>query len=202
MGISLLSIAGKILARILLNCLIVHLDQGLLPESQRGFKKGSGTTDMVFTVWQLKEKCQEQNADPIAFVDLTKTFYTISWEDVWKSMAKHGGPDKFINIVCKLHDGMMASVRDQQELSDPFPITNGEKQGCVLVPVLFSMVFSVTLQDTFQNNNNTEISSIYCFDNGLFNLRKMKAKTNVEEVTVQQLLFADDVLWLLAQKQN
>ena len=32
-GISLLSIAGKILARVLLNRLIVHLEQGLLPES-------------------------------------------------------------------------------------------------------------------------------------------------------------------------
>jgi hypothetical protein len=37
-GISLLSIAGKILARILLNRLTSHLDQGLLPESQCGFR--------------------------------------------------------------------------------------------------------------------------------------------------------------------
>ena len=39
-GISLLSIAGKILAKILLNRLNVHLDQkGLIPESQCGFRK-------------------------------------------------------------------------------------------------------------------------------------------------------------------
>ena len=39
-SISLLIIAGKILAKILLNLLNVHLDQaGLLPESQYGFRK-------------------------------------------------------------------------------------------------------------------------------------------------------------------
>ena len=62
-GISLLCIAGKILAKILLNRLNVHLYQkGLIPESQCGFRKDSkGTIDMVFTARQLQEKCQEQN---------------------------------------------------------------------------------------------------------------------------------------------
>ena len=51
-GISLLCIAGKILAtgKILLNRLNVHLDQKeLIPESQRGFRKDRGTIDMIFT---------------------------------------------------------------------------------------------------------------------------------------------------------
>ena len=47
-GISLLSILGKILARVLLNCLNNHLEHGLLPESQWGFHKERGTVDMVF----------------------------------------------------------------------------------------------------------------------------------------------------------
>ena len=40
-GISLLSIAGKIMARILLNRLLKHLEQGHFPESQCGFRTGS-----------------------------------------------------------------------------------------------------------------------------------------------------------------
>ena len=56
-GISLLSIAGKILANILLNRLNAHLDQaGLIPESQCGFRKDGGTIDMIFTARQLQEK--------------------------------------------------------------------------------------------------------------------------------------------------
>ena len=63
-GISLLSIAGKNLARVLLNRLNEHLEQpGLLPESQSEFRKDRGTIDMIFTACQLQEKCQEQNVD-------------------------------------------------------------------------------------------------------------------------------------------
>ena len=57
-GISLLSIAGKIvkiLAKILLNRLNVHLDQkGLIPEGQCGFRKDRGTIDTIFTTRQLQ----------------------------------------------------------------------------------------------------------------------------------------------------
>ena len=60
-GISLLSVAGKILARVLLNWL--NEQPGLLPENQCGFKKGRWTIDMIFTARQLLEKCQEQNVN-------------------------------------------------------------------------------------------------------------------------------------------
>ena len=54
----LMSSAGKILARILLNRLNEHLEQsGLLPESQCGFRKDRRTIDMTFTARQLQEKC-------------------------------------------------------------------------------------------------------------------------------------------------
>ena len=81
-GISLLSIAGKILARVLLNRLNEHLEQsGLLQESQCGFRKDRGTIDMIFTARQLQEKCQEQNMDVyMTFVDLTKAFDSVSRE--------------------------------------------------------------------------------------------------------------------------
>ena len=55
-GISLLCIAGKILAMILLYRLIDHLEQGLLPESQCGFRKERGTSDMIFAARQRQEK--------------------------------------------------------------------------------------------------------------------------------------------------
>ncbi|BHF63933.1 hypothetical protein SprV_0200692900 [Sparganum proliferum] len=53
-GISLLNIAGKIFARILLNRLNNHLEQGLLPESQCGFRRHHGTTDMILVAEILR----------------------------------------------------------------------------------------------------------------------------------------------------
>ena len=116
-GISLLSIAGKILARVLLNRLNNHLERsGLLPESQSGFRKNRGTIDMIFTYMiftarQLQEKCQEQNMDLyMTFVDLPKAFDTVSREGHWKIMAKFGCPAKFIAMVRQFPDGMLARV--------------------------------------------------------------------------------------------
>ena len=79
-GISLLSIAGlsiagKILAKPLLNRLNIHLDQtGLIPESQCRFRKDRGKIDMGFTARQFEEKRLEYNVGLyITFVDITKT---------------------------------------------------------------------------------------------------------------------------------
>ena len=55
-GISLLSIAGKVLSRILQNRLIKSISEDILPESQCGFREGRSTTDMVFTPRQLTGK--------------------------------------------------------------------------------------------------------------------------------------------------
>ena len=100
-GTSLLSIAGKILACVLLNRLKEHLEEsGLLPESQCGCRKDRGTIDMIFTALQRQEKCQEQNVDLyMTFVDLTKEFDLVSREELRKIMAKFCCPTKFISMV-------------------------------------------------------------------------------------------------------
>ena len=191
-GISLLSIAGKILARVLLNRLNLHLEQGFLPESQCGFRKNRGTTDMVFAARQLQEKCQEQNTDLYStYVDLTKAFDTVSREGLWKIMAKYGCPNKFINIIKQFHDGMLARVQDSGETSQAFPVTNGVKQGCVLAPTLFSIMFSAMLSDAF-SGSETGINIRYRTNGSIFNLRRLHAKTKVKNDTINELLFADD----------
>ena len=191
-GISLLSIAGKILARILLNRLNVHLERHLLPDSQCGFRAGRGTADMIFAARQLQEKCQEQNFRLYTnFVDLTKAFDTVSREGLWKIMAKFGCPAKFIAMVQQFHDGMNARVQDDGEYSEPFPVTNGVKQGCVLAPTLFSMMFSAMLIDAFRDGD-VGVCFRYRTDGSVFNLRRLQAKTKVQEDIARDFLFADD----------
>ena len=56
-------------------------------------------------------------------------------------MAKFGCPSRFIAIVRQFHDGMQARVQNNGEFSEPFELTNGVKQDCVMGPILFSMMF-------------------------------------------------------------
>ncbi|BHF82144.1 hypothetical protein SprV_0802528100 [Sparganum proliferum] len=151
-GISLLNIAGKISARTLLNRLNNHLKQGFLPKSHCGFRRHCGTTDMIFAARQLQEKCQEMRTHPYStFVDLTKAFDTVNREGLWKIMQKFGCPERFIQMVRQLHDGMMARVTDNGAVSEAFAVTNGVKQGCVLAPTLFSLMFSAMLMDAYRD---------------------------------------------------
>ena len=71
-------------------------------------------------------------------------------------------------------------------------MTNGVKQGCVMAPRLFSMMFSAMLTDVFQDcGAGFRIS--YHFDGKLFNLRRLKAKSKVQTDMLDKLLFADDL---------
>ncbi|BHF60233.1 hypothetical protein SprV_0100319600 [Sparganum proliferum] len=68
-------------ARILLNRLNNHPEQGFLPETRCGFHRHRGATDVTFAARQLREKCQEMRTHLCStFVDLKKDFDTVNRE--------------------------------------------------------------------------------------------------------------------------
>ena len=69
-GISLLSIVGKLFARVELKRLQV-LAGRVYPESQRGFRKGRSTIGMIFFVRRLQKRREQQQPLFIAFIDQT-----------------------------------------------------------------------------------------------------------------------------------
>ena len=58
-GFSLLSVTGKVFAKVIL-IRLQKLAECVYPEPQCGFRAGRSTTDMVFSLRQLQEKCREQ----------------------------------------------------------------------------------------------------------------------------------------------
>ena len=130
----------------------------------------------------------------MTFVDLTKAFGTDSRDGLWKIMAKLSCPPRFIAaMVRQFHDGMKARVQnDGEEFSEPFEVTDGVKQGCVMAPTLFSMMFSAMLMDAFQDSN-TGFPIRYRFDGNIFNLRRLQAKTKVQTDVLDEFLYADDM---------
>ena len=90
-------------------------------------------------------------------------------------MAKCGCPSRFIAMVRQFHDGMQARVQNGGEFSEHFEVTNGVKQGCVMAPTLFSMMFSAMLMDAFQDCD-TGFPIRYCFDGMSSTLKGCKPK--------------------------
>ena len=106
-------------------------------------------------------------------------------------MAKYRYSRKFIAIVRQFHNGMLTRVQDNGETSEPFPVYNGVKQGCVLAPTLISLMFSAMLTDAFKETDiGTGIR--YGTDGSIFNLRRLQAKTKVSTDTINDFIFADD----------
>ena len=102
-------------------------------------------------------------------------------------MAKFGCPPRFIAMVRQFHDGMQTRVQIDEEFSEPFEVTNGVKQGCVMAPTLFSMMCSAMLMDAFQDSN-TGFPIRYRFDGNIFNLSRLQAKTKVQTDVLDELL--------------
>ena len=189
-GISLLSIAGKLLARIVSYRLCTITEQ-CLPESQCGFRPNRGTVDMIFAARQIQEKCREQHQDLfMAFIDLKKAFDTVHRPTLWKILSKVGCPDKLINIVRILHDGMKASVLVDGDYTKEFDVRTGVKQGCVIAPTLFSIFLSAVLH-LVRERMPAGVKIRYRFDD-IFNLSRLKAKTKTSIQTICELQYADD----------
>ena len=134
-GISLISIAGKIFARILFNRLSTHITPEEVAETQCGFRGNRSTVDMIVCLRQLQEKYIEQDRPLyMVFVDFSKAFDTVERTGLWQLLRKYGCPEKFTTMIEALHTGLMANVSVGGEVSESFSVTNGVKQGCILPP--------------------------------------------------------------------
>jgi len=188
---SLLSVPGKIVARVILNRLTKHVtDRDILPESQCGLRAERSTMDMVFTARQLQEKCREHQCDTYAvFVDLTKAFDTVNRSALWKILRKIGCQSGFVDIIRSFHDGMRACVIEEGEKSLEFDVLNGTKQGCMLAPMLFS-IFAMMLLVAIKNCK-TGVGIRFRTDGDLFDIRRLQAKTKIYSTIIWDLLYAD-----------
>ena len=100
----LLTVAGKVLAKIMLTRHLEHVVDLVLSESQCGFLRGRSTIDMMFVARQLQEECREQHQNLyMAFVDLTKAFDTVNRDLIWNILRKNGCPLTFIATLLQFH---------------------------------------------------------------------------------------------------
>ncbi|XP_014782439.1 uncharacterized protein LOC106877903 [Octopus bimaculoides] len=106
--------AGKIIARILLQRLQV-VAESVFPESQCGFRRTSGTIDMIFCARQIQENSREQQK-PVFFIfyDLEKAFDSIPREVMWDILHRYGFPGGFISLIKGFHD----EIEGKSPLSD------------------------------------------------------------------------------------
>ncbi|VDM01924.1 unnamed protein product [Schistocephalus solidus] len=107
-----------------------------------------------------------------------KAFDTVNRDRLWKVMQKFGCLERFTRMVRQLHDGMTARVTENGTVSEEFAVTNGVKQGCVLAPNLFSLMFSAMLMKAYRDEQ-PGIRIAYRTNGHLLNSRPMQDSTRV-----------------------
>ena len=92
----------------------------------------------------------------------------------------------------QVHDGKLARVQNDVDDTEPFPVTSGVKQGCILAPTLFSMMFSAMLTDAFQDCDD-DFPVRYRLDDKPFNLSRLQAKSMVQTKVFDELFYVDTI---------
>ena len=78
---------------------------------------------------------------------------------------------------------MTATVRANGLRSDAISVETGVKQGCVLAPTLFALFLCAMLEVT-QRRLKPSVGIAYRTDGGIFNLRRLQAKSRIHQTAV------------------
>lgn len=169
-GISLLSVCYKVFAKILQKRL-TPIAENLIGEYQCGFRKNRSTTDQIFTIRQILEKCYEFNVDVHQlYIDFKKAYDSVIRGKLRETLREFHVPSKLINLIMLTLRRTRSKVKIDGQLSAPFEINQGLRQGDVISAILFNLVLERAVRRISSNPGGT-----------LFNRQ------------VQTLAFADDV---------
>jgi len=86
---------------------------------------------------------------------------------------------------------MSGSVLPDSDPYPPFQSVNGNKQGCVLAPVLFNLFLFCVLNHTLRSVKHG-VYLRHRWDGSLFNLKRLQAKIKTVETLIVEALFAYD----------
>ena len=136
-GITLLSVPGKALNRIILERMKGEVDK-TLREEQAGFRQDRSCTDQIATLRIIVEQSIEWNTSLyVNFVDYENAFDSLDRETLWKILRHYGVPVKLVNMIKHSYEGMPCRVIHDGQLTENFEIRTGVRQGCLLSPFLF-----------------------------------------------------------------
>lgn len=137
--------------------------ESILRKEQAGFRKGRSYTDHIIVPRQILEQFHEWNSSIYAvFVDFEKAFDSIHRKSLWKILRHCGITQKLVHIIQSRYENLECRVIHNSQLTEPFALNDGVKQGCIFSPVLFSLAIDCIVKNATQSKRQGD-----CNDNDL-----------------------------------
>lgn len=178
-GISLLDCTYKIMSRILYNRCKDQLELEL-GEYQGGFRPWRSCSEQIITlklVMDVYKRRQKQLV--ITFVDFKKAYDCIHRSSMMKILRNFGLHPKLIKMIQLTLTNTKSKVKFRGEISEPFTITTGLRQGDGLSPLLFNCALEYLMREWYKENP-----------------MNIKIGTKKDKINLNCLGFADDLALL------
>ena len=189
--ITLLTTLWKTYMKLINNRLMQYLRENkLISPFQAGFQKRKGCLQHVAAITEIcRRRKYYKKKTILTFFDISKAYDSVPQNELWYKMGKIGVGGKMLNVIREMYSHQHSSVKTPLGISDPYQMSLGVRQGCVLSPTLFN----IYINDIFEH---THWNPVMC------NPPKRKPKRNAWTNPVHMFLYADDIVTLCDNIQD
>ena len=141
-GITLCSNLSKVYSMVLNERLVKYLEQnGLRAPEQIGFQRKARTSDHIFVLKLIIDKCIKPNGGRLyaCFIDMKKAFDKVWWQGLFFKLQKSGIGGNFYKTVKNMYNTISSCVKTPRGLTPTFSVYQGVRQGETLSPTLFNL---------------------------------------------------------------
>ena len=137
--ISLTSVPGKLMERLVKNAIVEHMTtNNLFSEAQHGFSKGkSCVTQLLEYLEDITEAMDNRNDVDVIYLDFCKAFDKIPHRRLLKKLEKYGIKGKVLNWIKDFLSERQQRVFIKGSSSTWTDVASGVPQGSVLGTTLF-----------------------------------------------------------------
>ena len=143
-GISLLSIVSKVFTSILNKRLYSWAEkENKISTEQAGFRRSYSTIDHIFSLVSIvQNRFNSPRGGKVyaCFVDYQKAFDSVDREKAWEKFRRLNTSTKLLSMLKVIYCNVLSCVRWNGKLSEFFSCPVGLKQGCLLSPIMFSLL--------------------------------------------------------------
>ena len=90
----------------------------------------------------------------MTFIDFKAAFDSVNRNAIWQIFERLGMPQKIANIIRNMYTDTNSIVKMNNNLSDPFPVCSGVRQGGVLSPFLFNLLIDWVMHTATEGTNH------------------------------------------------